>query len=202
MSGVRAILFDADGVVQHTTPAFRETLLAVYGDRPGADQFLGAIFAAERPALVGEVPFERALAPVIREYEFEDRREALLTAWRQVEPDQQALALVGALRERGYLCCLATNQQDLRRQFMSMELGYSATFDREYYSCDIGQRKPDASYFEHILADLGMAPAEVLFVDDSEANVAAAAALGMRTLHFNGGDLSQQLEAKLARAQA
>ena len=42
-----------------------------------------------------------------------------------------------------------------RARYMSEDLGYSRLFDREFYSCDIGHKKPDAAYFLAILAASG-----------------------------------------------
>jgi putative hydrolase of the HAD superfamily len=48
-------------------------------------------------------------------------------------------------------------------------------------SSEVGVRKPDARIFEIALERLGgIDPARAIFVDDFEANVAAAQALGMR----------------------
>ncbi|EJL37154.1 haloacid dehalogenase superfamily protein, subfamily IA, variant 3 with third motif having DD or ED [Caulobacter sp. AP07] len=44
--------------------------------------------------------------------------------------------------------------------------------------------KPDPRIFEIVLARTGLAPGELLFVDDSAANIAAAAAMGFHTHHF------------------
>ena len=201
MSRIRAVLFDADGVVQRTPPAFRQSLIDVCRAN-GADpeKFLAAVFAAERPSIVGTGTLAEALAPVLRGFGMTHALDTVLSAWRLVEPDVGVFALIDDLRARGFTCCLATNQQDVRRRHMSLELGYSASFDREYYSCEIRQRKPDAAFFQHILNDLVLAPIEVLFVDDAEANVVAARDLGMETLYFDGGDLRVQVEPLLARA--
>lgn len=48
----------------------------------------------------------------------------------------------------------------------------------------IGITKPDARIFEHLLHRYALDPAEVVFVDDSPNNVAAALALGMRAILF------------------
>ena len=42
--------------------------------------------------------------------------------------------------------------------------------------------KPDAAIFQYMLNDAGLNPAETIFLDDSSANIAAAAALGIQTL--------------------
>jgi putative hydrolase of the HAD superfamily len=47
-------------------------------------------------------------------------------------------------------------------------------------SAEVGMRKPEERIFRHATDLLGLAPGECVFVDDIEANVRAAEALGMR----------------------
>ncbi|MEU9369600.1 HAD family phosphatase [Streptomyces avermitilis] len=64
------------------------------------------------------------------------------------------------------------------------------------YSARLGLCKPHPAAYEHALAATGIAdPGRVLFIDDREDNCQAAAALGLRTLHYTGqpADLEEQL---------
>ena len=59
--------------------------------------------------------------------------------------------------------------------------------------------KPDARFFEHVLAATGSRPEETVFVDDGPHNVAAAKALGIHTLcPANGEDWREALNRRLA----
>ena len=57
--------------------------------------------------------------------------------------------------------------------------------------------KPSPSAYATALAVLGATPADVLFVDDSEANVDGARRVGITTIHFTS---AQALHSELARA--
>ena len=59
-------------------------------------------------------------------------------------------------------------------------------FSGHHLSWEVGARKPDPDYYRGVLARIGVAPGELLFIDDRERNLAAAAALGIRTLPFRG----------------
>ena len=61
-------------------------------------------------------------------------------------------------------------------------------FKKLYISSEIGMAKPDAEIFHHVLQDLGLAPREVLFVDDNHHNVLSASDLGIKTVHFTSHD--------------
>lgn len=52
-------------------------------------------------------------------------------------------------------------------------------------SSEVGLRKPDPRIYELTCSRLGVAPDACLFVDDNADNVAAAAALGMESVHFH-----------------
>jgi HAD superfamily hydrolase (TIGR01509 family) len=57
-------------------------------------------------------------------------------------------------------------------------------FERIIASHHLGVRKPDPTFFERLLDEVGVAPGEAVFVDDREANVQAAEDLGIRSHRF------------------
>lgn len=60
--------------------------------------------------------------------------------------------------------------------------GLGAYFERVVVSDAIGYAKPHPEAFESALADAGVSPAQVLFVDDKQRNVSAARALGLQAV--------------------
>lgn len=58
-----------------------------------------------------------------------------------------------------------------------------------HVSYRLGTRKPAADFYEKVLRATGLAPHEMLFVDDRDDNCAAAAALGMRIHRFEDADV-------------
>ena len=70
--------------------------------------------------------------------------------------------------------------------------------DKIYASCDMQTMKPDRAIYEQMIADSGMVPERTLFIDDSTANLEAAAAFGLQTLlAVNGTDWRPALAARL-----
>lgn len=59
---------------------------------------------------------------------------------------------------------------------------FTRHFEKCYYSCDIGMRKPDAEIFEHVLHLHDLNPAETLFIDDSAQHIEGAGKCGIRTM--------------------
>lgn len=55
-------------------------------------------------------------------------------------------------------------------------------FNRAFYSCDIGLRKPDITCYEWVLKELKIQPQKTLFIDDSVQNIEGAKAAELQTI--------------------
>ena len=181
---IRAILWDADGVVQSPDVERRAAWQALLGNRRDVDAFLGAVFEAERPAWVGRSDFTNALASLLGTWQCVGTLEDAIAAWTMIRPDSDVMGVVRGLRDRGLQCHLASNQESLRAHHMSTVLNYRHTFDREFYSCRMGVAKPSAAYFRAIVQALDLSPESLLFLDDKEVNVGAARAEGFHAARF------------------
>ena len=72
---------------------------------------------------------------------------------------------------------------------------FPGLFDTVVLSGEVGMRKPEKEIFLHAAETLGLAPAECVFIDDMEANVAAAQACGMTgVLHTQTGGTAKALQ--------
>lgn len=58
------------------------------------------------------------------------------------------------------------------------------TVKHRFYSYREKLLKPDARIYQRMIDGTGLAPEQILFIDDSDSNVAAAAALGIRTAKY------------------
>lgn len=77
--------------------------------------------------------------------------------------------------------------------------GFHRLCDAIVYSHEVGCRKPDARIYRIACERLDVAPGEVLLLDDVEANVHAARALGMRGITFTDTDQAiEDVEAQLS----
>jgi putative hydrolase of the HAD superfamily len=87
---------------------------------------------------------------------------------------------IRALRSAGFSTSLLSNSWGCdeypRADFPSL-------FDTVVLSGEVGMRKPEERIFLHAAETLGLAPQECVFIDDIEANVAAAVACGMTGVH-------------------
>ena len=182
---VETVLFDADGVLQHQNSTLHSLLTDVLSLPPeDVEARYHEVWEAESPILTGQGNFAETMSELLVEWGRPGHAETFVQASKDIQIDEAVAGIVRRLRGNGILCCLASNQMMYRARYMSESLGYSRLFDREFYSCDIGHKKPDAAYFLAILASLELPPERVLFIDDNEANVAAALDLGMNAAVF------------------
>jgi FMN phosphatase YigB (HAD superfamily) len=58
-------------------------------------------------------------------------------------------------------------------------------FEKEYYSCRMGMRKPDMEIFETVCVENKLDISSTLFIDDSIQNIEGARKFGLYSLHYN-----------------
>ncbi len=71
-----------------------------------------------------------------------------------------------------------------------------------FLSFRIGLLKPDQAVFHHVVAELGVAPAQVLFLDDNALNVEAARTAGLQAEVAKGPESARRLLAARGLAGA
>lgn len=64
-------------------------------------------------------------------------------------------------------------------------ISMSDAFTKIYYSFEIGQHKPDAAAWEHVISDAGITPGETIFLDDNIHNIKASLELGFQAIHIH-----------------
>ena len=74
------------------------------------------------------------------------------------------------------------------------EKPFDAYFDKAFYSCGIGFRKPNANCYEWVLDDLKIDAEKTLFIDDSEQNIEGAKNAGVNTILLRPGEKIEDLQ--------
>lgn len=85
------------------------------------------------------------------------------------------LDLVAEVRDAGIRTALCSNSFGLEYP----RDRWDVLFDHAVISAEVGMRKPDLEIYRLTCKKLGLDPAECVFVDDMEPNIAAAEQLGM-----------------------
>jgi putative hydrolase of the HAD superfamily len=192
----KAVLWDADGVLQHGVPSGVHFFDELIGDR--VDEFTAALWDDLEVALQGRIDMAVHVNEVVDAFGLEDQRAEIVAVWGMITPLPESRALVTAVRSAGTPCYLATNQDNLRASYMRRDIGYDDLLDGSYYSCEVGAAKPDAAYFLHIADDLAVAPRELVLVDDAPVNVDAAAEIGVAAVLWQHEDGIDVLRERLA----
>lgn len=192
-SDIRIILFDVGGVLVEVTGI--EVILGWIEHRLSAEDVWRFWFRspAVRAFETGRIEPEQFAAEVLGELNLElapqDFLEAFVTWPARLYPGvTQLLSRIPP----SYTRALLSNSNALHWPRVMNDLGLGAVFEHCFVSHLIGWVKPDAQAFEHALATLRCAPSEVLFLDDSELNVAAARHLGMRAVRVCGASEAER----------
>ena len=64
----------------------------------------------------------------------------------------------------------------------------SDVFDKQFYSHEIGMRKPNRGIYDHALSNVEENPENAVFIDDKKDNLETATDLGLQTHHYTGQD--------------
>ena len=114
------------------------------------------------------------------------------------EPVKPTERLVRDLKAAGYKLYVLSNMSrefiDFLRRFPVYGL-----FDGEVVSCEEHTVKPEPRIYEILLERYGLTPSETLFIDDREANIEAAATLGIHGFLFDHRDPASACEALRSR---
>jgi len=115
---------------------------------------------------------------------------AMIRAYHERWPEMIAGAIDGTvdildhLAARGTPLYALTNWSAETFALTRRRFAFLDRFAHIAVSGELKMMKPDRAIFDHVLAKSGTAPARTVFIDDSAANVAAAAALGFVALRF------------------
>ena len=195
---ITTVLFDLGGVVCRYDPSERLALLAAdSGLEP--DEVHRRVWASSL-ALDFEVGryttpewLELVRGSLGLRMDDDRLREVMLTA---LTVDHDVLALVDRLRTRVRTAMLTDNPPLLVEALPTHFPEITPRFAPFLISCELGLLKPSREIFEAALTRLGEPAANVLFVDDIEANVLGARASGIEAVQFTS---AEALRADLVR---
>jgi putative hydrolase of the HAD superfamily len=182
---MKTFVFDADGVV-----CIGERFDVALERRHGIPRArLASFFAGPfSECILGRRDLQAELRPLVAEWGWRGSVEELLAFWFQGEHVvcAEVLARVRALREKGHVCALGTNQERHRAAYLRREMRLAEEFDHILVSCELGAAKPDAAFFRGAQEQLRTPASEICLIDDSGRNVAGARAAGWSALWYRG----------------
>lgn len=105
-----------------------------------------------------------------------------LEMWGHVNPVM--VEWMEQIRLSGIKTALLSNMPIEMIRYSRQNFAWLKAFDHTTFSADVRLVKPEAAIYEHSLQGVGAAASEALFVDDKEANVLGARAVGIRAIQF------------------
>ncbi len=177
---IRGVVFDVGNVIVRWDP--RTLYSKIFPDPAERDWFLANVCTmAWHMRTDGGMPFEVNGAELIARH---PEHAAAIRAWRERWWEMfsgaihETEAAIEAMAARGVPMFGLTNMSAETAEGTFAMSPVFAHLSDIVVSGRVGLLKPDARIFELTARRAGLAPAELLFVDDSTRNVAAAAALG------------------------
>lgn len=194
----RAFLFDIGNVLVTFDFGRFEARLRDRCGRFGAAE--AGEFEAMKVALErGEVAGDAFVARAIELFEFRGDPAEFRAIWNDIFAANAAMEPVLA-RLRGRVpLYLFSNTSDLHHAFLVEEFGVFGHFDGGIFSYRARSMKPDDAIYRAAVDELGIDPAETIYIDDLPANIAAGKRHGFRAIQYDHRDHAA-LECALERA--
>lgn len=205
---LRALILDYGRVL--TYPQARDVIEAMATRLDvTAEAFSAAYWEHRRPYDAGDYPGVEYWRRVLRSLGRapQDADEPALLDWlirrdgdSWMRYRKETWDLARGVRGRGIRTAMLSNMGVELYECIRRDRDLTAWFDVVIVSGEVRSTKPDLPIYRLCLERVEAEPAECLFVDDRPENVSAAAALGMRTVYFEGDDPARALRTALAEA--
>ena len=193
------VVFDIGNVLVRWNPRnlFRKTMK----DEARMERFLATALAMDFVSLTDIVAdFSAAVAERARAFpEFAGDLHLFDERWVETlgAPIEENVGLLRRLRRAGRPVYALSNFATVKFAIARQMFDFLNEFDHAVISGHVGAAKPDPRIYEVLFERVGALPEDLLFIDDSPANVRAAEALGMAAIHFRPGvDLERELAAR------
>ena len=185
------MVFDLGGVLLDWNPRYLYRKL--FEDEQEMERFLSEICTLEwHTAHDRGVPFARSCAELAAAH---PGHADLIRAWGERSEEmiggaiEEVVEILAALRARGVPCYALTNMEAETYPLRLARFEFLRWFDGTVVSSAEHVVKPDPEIFRRLLSRFELTPERTVFVDDAEANVAAARELGMQTVLFRSAEL-------------
>ncbi|HTF59884.1 MAG TPA: HAD family phosphatase [Actinomycetes bacterium] len=195
----KAMVFDLGGVLIDWDP--RHLYRKLLADEAAVEEFLATVCTPEWNAELDRGrPFAEGVAELVERH---PEHAAAIAAYHERWPEMVAgdipgtVEVLAELRAAGVPLYALTNWSAETFAITRGRFEFLEWFDGLLVSGEERVTKPDPAIFQLLLDRFGLDPTATVFVDDSEANVAAARRLGFDAIRFTGHEeLRRELVAR------
>ncbi|MBQ5572587.1 MAG: HAD family phosphatase [Bacteroidales bacterium] len=200
MENIRNLIFDLGNVILNIDTKLSEIAFAKYG----MNDFEKLYTLASQNEL-----FDRLEVGNITENEFYDEfrhvtgckldNKTLEQCWDALIMDfpSARIEMLKRLKNEGkYRTFILSNTNIIHYRFYTALLkrtrgvdGLESLVEHAYFSHEIGLKKPNRDIFDYVVEHSHIKPEESIFIDDNEANIKAANALGFNTIFLKDNDM-------------
>ncbi|EHQ60356.1 NUDIX hydrolase N-terminal domain-containing protein [Paenibacillus dendritiformis] len=178
---IRTVLFDFDGTLADTLPlslhAFR-LVFQTYDKRSLTDHDIMSMFGPTEEGILAANLRHKGFLPQAIEAYYEHYRRWHPSRARSSEP---VMNLLRELKARGLSIGVLTGKSRRSYDISVRQLGLDAYIDASVTGDDVQQPKPHPEGIYQLLQTMGLAPNEIVWVGDSEADIAAGRSAGVLT---------------------
>lgn len=188
MSEVKNIIFDLGGVIINLD--IHKTIIEF--NKLSTTAFESIYTQLQQTELFdlfdkGEITEQEFFVQIKKAIKTEAPQSELINAWNAMLLDfpTHRLELLKKLQPNYRLFLLSNTNETHVTEFektLQQTQGYNNLepfFEKVYYSCRMGMRKPDVEIFEFVLNENKLNPAETIFIDDSPQHVEGALNAGI-----------------------
>lgn len=193
---IKAIVFDLGGVLVDLDI---NACVSAFLERIGFEKITEILDPFHQKGIYGEMEAGNITPDEFRAYVVANSRPG--TRPEEVDQCMAALlvsmnpektVLLNSLAERYPLYILSNNNPiSMKRSHECFEeagLDWRNVFKEEFVSCWMKMLKPGSEIFNEVVRRIGVAPEEILFIDDSVNNVKGACAVGIKGVYYRQGD--------------
>ncbi len=185
VGGVRSVLFDLGNVLVRLQPEMMAKTLGAGGIEDIA-RYEKGVHEYIRRYERGELLTDQVLILLYdffhRKYSQDMIRDAFLSIIGR--PIEGMDVLIRRVAQSAHVA-LVSNTNDLHYEYCRRAVPALRFLPHHYLSFQIGAVKPEPEFYQYIINDLEIDPAQILFIDDIETNLVGAEKNGFRSYKFS-----------------